>query len=237
MGLFQNIGGLEKEGRGLPEPQKGKARYFFLLRNNIEKLIGANLLFILFSLPVITLPAAITGLSRVCIQLVREGTVQIWQEFWKEFKRCFWKSIFIALCTFSLLFWCNFFLQFGINEGGILCIVFVIGAAVLGAITLLWSAYAFVFLSLLNIPFKGIIRNAFQMAFLGIPHSLGILAAEIAMGLFVIGLFPLAILIVLVFGVAWLQFTICFFVNTPAQRWIIEPYEQKQAESTIREAL
>ena len=232
MGLFQNIGSLEKEGPGRPEPERGVARYVFLLWNNIGKLIGANFLFILFSLPVATIPAAITGLSRVCIQLVREGTVHVWEEFWKEFKRCFWKSIFIALCTISLLLWCTFFLRFGLIEGGVLCVIFFIAAIILGMLTLLWSAYAFVLLSLLDLPFKGIIRNAFQLVFLGIPHSLGVLGTEIVVVLFTVGLFPLSAAALLLFGFVWTQFTICFFINAPVQKWIVDPYEERFSQKT-----
>ena len=95
MGLFS--GKFEKEGAGLPMPEGGPARYFSLLISNIWKLVGANVLFVLFSLPLITLPAALCALNRVCILIYKNGSCYLWQDFVGEFRASFLRSLLPAL--------------------------------------------------------------------------------------------------------------------------------------------
>ncbi len=82
-------------GKGVTElpPEKGVRRYFFLLSIHFSKLCGLNLLFVLFSIPIITMPAALCGMNRVLILLVREGNCYLWDDFIKEFKASFFKSL------------------------------------------------------------------------------------------------------------------------------------------------
>jgi len=67
------FGNRNKEGAGLPLPEGGFWRYAVILATNFWKLVGLNLFFVAFSLPVITMPAALCGLNRVCMLLIRNG--------------------------------------------------------------------------------------------------------------------------------------------------------------------
>ena len=62
-----------REGAGLPLPEGGFRRYAAVLGTNFWKLVRLNLIFILFSLPVVTIPAALCGVNRVCMLLIRNG--------------------------------------------------------------------------------------------------------------------------------------------------------------------
>ena len=100
MGLFGRRG--DREGAGLPLPEGGIRRYGVLLATHFWKLVELNLLFILFSIPIVTLPAALCGVNRVCVLLIRNGYCFVWGDFWEEFRRSFRRSLFPAL-LFALL--------------------------------------------------------------------------------------------------------------------------------------
>ena len=95
MGFFEDLGNRnwKKEGEGKPAPSHGRERFFYLLRTHFWKLITLNLLFLLFSIPVVTLPAALCAMNRVLIKLTRDGNCLLWMEFRDEFKRSFLKSL------------------------------------------------------------------------------------------------------------------------------------------------
>lgn len=98
--------GYEREGAGLPMPEGGIRRYALLLTTHFWKLIGLNLLFVLFSLPIITMPAALCGMNRVCMLLIRNGHCFLWQDFIEEFKRSFVRSILpVVFFLFFDLLW------------------------------------------------------------------------------------------------------------------------------------
>jgi hypothetical protein len=79
-----------REGAGRPAPASGWSRVGAMGLTHFWKLIRANLLFVLFSLPIVTLPAALTALDRVCVVIYRKGNIFLWEEFWKEFKKTSW---------------------------------------------------------------------------------------------------------------------------------------------------
>ena len=130
-----------------------------------SKLFLLNLLFILFSLPVITIPAALSGMNRVCMLLVREGTCYVWSDFINEFKASFFKSIPVFFLSASFI--------------GAACLCFVsgqnyaapsfallTGAVVFFVIGLLIGCYAFAILSLCKLRTGDILRNALSLIFL-----------------------------------------------------------------------
>ena len=92
MGLFSDMrGGQFKPGPGVdkPPPVSGFRRFRFILMNHPGKLVAANILFLLFSVPVITIPVSLCGLNMVCAQLMRTGKCYLVQDFLDGFKQRF----------------------------------------------------------------------------------------------------------------------------------------------------
>ena len=102
MGWFKDR--WRREGAGRPAPESGWRRVGVMGLTHFWKLIRVNLLFVLFSLPVLTLPAALTALDRVCVVIYKEGNIFLWDEFWKEFRRSFARTILPGLGFGLLLF-------------------------------------------------------------------------------------------------------------------------------------
>ena len=70
-------------------PKGGTARYFFLLKNYWWKLIGLNLIYTVFCIPMFTIPAATAGLMRVLTELWTKGYSFFWDDFIDEFRQEF----------------------------------------------------------------------------------------------------------------------------------------------------
>ena len=86
-----NAGGEERR-----LPKNRAALYVFLIWTNIMDIFAANLLFLLFSIPVVTAPAALCALSRVMTVMIRNGACPVWREFIREFKTSFWKGMALS---------------------------------------------------------------------------------------------------------------------------------------------
>ena len=96
MELRKKAANMGAEGEERQVPKNRAAFYFFLIWTNLIDIFAANLLFLLFSLPVVTAPAALCALSRVMTVLMREGSCSVWREFIREFQSSFWKGIVLG---------------------------------------------------------------------------------------------------------------------------------------------
>ena len=138
-----------------PVPKKGKERFWFVIKTHFRRLVGVNLLCTLFCLPLITIPAAVSGLTRVIMRLVRDGTCDLWTDFWEEFKSGFWQKLIIWLvvlispisisCLPSLL---------GIDTGGSMLLM------IFGILSFWLFSYWFVLMSILDVPPLANLKNA-----------------------------------------------------------------------------
>lgn len=214
-----------------PPPKKGIKRFFFILTTHFWKLIELNLLFILFSIPVLTIPAAYCGMNRVLIKLVREGNCFLWDDFIKEFKANLFKSLPFGLITALLLFFSYFAFSWSLSAGGtgMDIVLIVIGMLLLG-IAILFSGYVFVFLPALDLKNKLIAKNAFILIWTEWKTNLVLLGCTFLMLFIIAALFPVSVILLPVIWFSLLQLIICTAINEPLQRRIIGPYEQRQKE-------
>lgn len=221
-----------KEGKGNAAPESGPALYFYMLYTHFWQFLTVNLLFLLCCIPVVTIPAAFTALDRVCIKLVRERNVLFCLEFRDEFKRSFAKSLPLGLLFGSLLFVSYYLLSLGeTNAANPFGVIFIgIGLCVL-LLTVAWGAYAFVLQAAVELPFGTLLHNAFCLLFLGMRQSLAAICFVTGFAVAMLFLFPISLLFLVLGGIAFVQFSVCWFVNKPLQVHVIGPYEAKQAQN------
>lgn len=93
MGWYQVL--YEGSGRGNrqsgPRP-KGLRLLAYILRWHWWTLVKANILFCLFCLPVVTIPAALKAMTRVCVLLLRGEPLDLWPDWWRAFRRNFLRT-------------------------------------------------------------------------------------------------------------------------------------------------
>lgn len=224
------------EGVTEPPPEKGIKRFGFLLRTHFWKLVTLNLLFLAFSIPVITIPAAICGMNRVLIKLWREGICFLWSDFWAEFKANLLKGIPFGMICALLLFASYYFFSLSISYGESLeLFTAIIGFLLLG-FTVLFGSYVFVFLPTLDLKNAHIARNAFILTIIEWKTNAVILGCLFGLAFIAAAFFPYTLVLLLFFWIALAQFIICGAVGGPLQRRIIGPYEQKQGHDTNKSA-
>lgn len=211
-------------GKGVaePPPERGIRRFFFLLSTHPWRLMTLNLLFLAFCIPVITIPAALCGVNRVLIMLVREGNCFLWNDFWREFKGSFFKSLPFGMLSAFLLFDSYYALSLAV-ENGMNMLLLTVGIFLLG-FAVLFSSYAFVLLSALALKNRHIARNAFILMMTEWKTNLVILGSTLAMAFILAALFPYSLILPLFIQCSFLQLIVCTAVNEPLQRRIIGPY-------------
>jgi len=224
---------LQKEGQGMPAPSTGRARYLFLLKTHFWKLISLNLLFVLFSIPIVTLPASITALNRVCFKLVREGNCFLFSDFWDEWKQSLWNGMLMGLFFFIILSGSLYLVFFGLwNLGLMFSLLFLIGGALMSFLFLKWGIWTFALLSILDLKPIVVVKNAWFMA-LGVR---GIGTAVTWMTLLLIGLvvllFPFGVPVMLLLLFSFLSYTTCFLLNKPIEEKIVRPFNDQSTEET-----
>lgn len=224
-----------REGAGLPAPESGWSRVGLMAVTHFWKLIRANLLFVLFSLPIVTLPAALTALDRVCVVIYRKGNIFLWEEFWKEFKRSLGRTILPGLGFGLLLYGGYFFMSLGNGnlQAGFVAVIFWSLGILMAAVAIILGEYFFVLVAVLDIDNPGAFKNALIL-WLARPSSglitLGLVLALIFASLALLpGVTPF--LVLLLFPVLC-QYPVSYLVFDVTEDLVLIPYEeQKQAEA------
>lgn len=123
-------------------------------------IIGANLMFLFFSFPVITMGPALVALYHVCLKVLRgDGVLNPFKEFWIGFKTNF-KQAMIYWCVALLILAIGFFdVRFCAHMGGMLR-YFQYAIYVIGIILLIVTAYLLPVMAAFADTIPHLIRNA-----------------------------------------------------------------------------
>lgn len=223
----------EEEGHDIPMPERGIKRFFAIFFTHFWKLVGVNILFVLFSLPIVTLPASLCAMNRVLIKLVRDGNVLLWPEFRDEFKADIFPAMLPGLLFSALIFGACFFMSmaFGNVENPLWCLAFWVAGVSLLLAGVCVGEFYFVMKAELDLSGMALMKNAVLLALVSPGFSLAGLAIIIA-ALFVLAAFmPAAAILILFILPAMTQYAVCYIINGVIQKKIIGPYEQMHSES------
>ena len=219
----------EREGKGEPAPSSGLARCGVMALTHFWKLIAVNLLFVIFSLPVITLPAALTALNRVCIIIYRDGNIFLWDEFWKEFHRSFLRALGPGFGFALLLFGGYFFMSLGNGNSQLVFFAMLFWAlGIFMTITaLLIGEMFFVMISVLEIGNFNALKNALILSLARPVRSLAILLIVFALVFGVMSLMPISIVLLIFIWVVLAQYPISCLVYDLIEEMILNPFQNR----------
>lgn len=188
------------------ERKQGLGRWFQILEDRFMVLFWTNLLCVGSALPflislffftqtgdylsllgmvlgLVLLGPGITAMTFVCMQVIRDAHVDVWQDFWKSVKRDWKQSVVFALVVGAL--WGAFahaLRLIAVVQGGIgpmYAAVFGLDAFLVMGLTV----FGFQQIAMVRLPFYGILKNGFLLMFAGKGRSFGtILFALIAVG-------------------------------------------------------
>ncbi len=142
--------------------------YVGVFWRNLIHLVKANLLFWLFCLPVVTIPAALTGLHTVCADAVRGKTDGVFKTFVAAGKEKFGRSL-AAWLLYALLFFLSatavsFYM--GLRSSMTLVLIPEGIALAVAMIAAAMLPYSFTLLAQTDLGLRDIVKNSFLMVFL-----------------------------------------------------------------------
>ena len=124
-------------------------------------LIGANILFVIFSLPLITAGPAFAALYHVMLRTLRsDGEISPIKEFWKGFKGNFRQAFLYWILVLVLLLVGLLDIRFTVYMGGILT-WFKYGIYLIGGTLLILTSFLFPVMAAFDDTLPGLVRNAF----------------------------------------------------------------------------
>jgi len=184
-----------KPGPGIEKDaprKKGLALFSDILVREFFELIKLNLLFVLFCIPLVTIPAAVCAMSRITVTMVRDEPHFMWTDFWKAFKENFKKATLAGLLLGVGLVVCFLAARFYLDYAGTMVILFIPMSLSLLMLVLLagMGIYVFPMLALIDLRLKIILKNALLMVLVCLPHTLLSLLAAGALLLAALLYFP-----------------------------------------------
>ncbi len=234
-GLFN----YNKPGRGISkdEPEK-KAffRFFELYFRKFWKLMVANLLYILVSLPIVTRGLAQAGLTVITRNYAREKHAFLTSDFFDAIKKNWKQSLIVGILELlvgGVLLYSLYF--YAMSASGELSLKSILPIAVALFITMLFffaRYYLYIQIVTFKMSLKQVLKNSLLFAMAGVKQNLLLSAillvvyALVALGLWFFPLIALAIVIigyVLVFP-AFRSFLIQFTIFPLVKSAIIDPY-------------
>lgn len=203
--------------------KKGIVRFLDTLWREFFSLLKLNLLFLLFCLPVVTIPAALTAMSKVTVMMVRDENCFLWHEFWGAFKRDFGRSllggiaILLATAIFALSTWFYYMLTK-------LHWMFIILAAASACMLLgayFTSVYFFPMLATVELPTGKLLKNSLILGFTCFKRTLPGAFFCLALSFCGVGLLPFSAPFVFLIQFSLVSLIGCFWVMPPIEEKIL----------------
>ena len=228
MGWYQVLyeGNGRGEGPSGPRP-KGFKLLLNILRWHWWTLVKANILFYLFCLPVLTIPAALKALTRVCVLLLRGEPLDLWQDWWGAFRQGFLRATaagaLMAVALGASGFGVAFYVR-GMAESGLLAAPALILAVLMGVLVMsLFSLFPLLEFSELGLGEA--VHSALLLVLVRLPQNLAVLALLAALvAAYVLG-YPYStfVLAAIAFSLFWL--ITCFATWPGLEKYVFHTSE------------
>jgi len=221
MGLFSNRYNREPKriiDKDTP-PKQGLALFFDVFSREFWELCKLNLIFVLFSLPIVTIPAATTAMCKVTMFMLLDKPIFVFSDFLSAFKAEWKRSTLVGIVYFPLLLGTMFGLYFYLNTMEVMLFF----ASLVAFIILTVSGfYLFPMLAALDIGMKGVLTNSLLLVFMRLPQNIVALLAIGFISLCILAAFPVSIIIVLVISIAISNLISTFCAYTGFKKFVIK---------------
>jgi uncharacterized membrane protein YesL len=210
----------KREERARPEKAANAA---LLLCAKTWDIVRLNLLFVAFSIPVLTIPATLSGMTKVLMNTVRNGDADIWGDFFAEFKTGFLKSLKAGLAAGLPLAAAVFAGYAAGVAGGLAGTLGAAFAIVSGVYLYAAGCYLFPLLAAVDLRVGQCVKNAFLLPLAEIKRS-ALLVVPLALMAAAYLLLPYSFPLLLFAMFALCQMIVCRIVDPVIQKRIIAPY-------------
>lgn len=186
--------------------------------SKLVDLIWLNIIFVIVSLPIVTIGASVTAMMSVTMKMARDKEGYMWQGFWKSFKQNFKQStiIWIIMLLIATVLGTDIYFFYSSTAGyAKILMAMMIGLSV---ILLCIAIYVFPLQAQFDNAIKQTAKNALLMAIRHLPWTLLLL---VILGVCAI-LIWLYLAITVFFGFALTAFLCSFIFNHIFVRYIPE---------------
>ena len=169
--------------------------------NKVIDCIFLSILWVVFSIPIITFGAATSALYYTANKAVRNGRGYIWQQFWGGFKSSFKQStvLWIIFAVVGLLLYNDARIVGLLNEAGSMGDSLYIAARtffyVLLVVAMLVLMYILIYIARFSAPMKSVVKNCVYMTLRHLPWTI-LAGLIVAVAGFLIWLIPILAIIV-----------------------------------------
>ena len=214
----------------------GLARYLHILFVNMWQFLVCNILFVLCSIPLITLGPSLIALTRVCCTVLRGKRVSPCANFFEAFKSNFRVGLLLSLAI-PLYIWTLYmgmaYFQLFLESGSFLfrALSFLLAYFLLNA----YMQYLLPLLAYMNSDMYSVMRNAFILCFSGKLYTL--FGALISALIFVCGILflPKTLPLYITVYFSLFVYNMSFFGWKIADRDIFTPYYEAHPEESDRD--
>jgi uncharacterized membrane protein YesL len=230
MGLFDRLYAPDRPDVPSDAPRKtGLALFFSILGREWWELLKLNIVFVLMSLAIVTIPAAQAGATRVAVDLVEDRNSYLGRDFMETFRSEFWRASlggWLILAGQAVALYALYVYAQALAGSPAFAVPVVVSAAVFLVLTLT----GFHFYPLLvetDLPLKLVLKNALFLAILNLPYGAAAFAVCLALWVVHVVAYPVS-----VFMPAVMNFSLATFVATFAAQRAIRRYVLRQEGNT-----
>lgn len=204
--------------------------FLMLFYESFWRIIGANLLFVLFSIPIVTIPAAWAGLTRVMSRFARDEHAFVFDDFLETFKKEFWRSLILGVITLAggVLAYIAVFVYSRLLDNEVLSVGLTALVIVITLVFILIMAYAFVMLVSVDLPLKAILKNALALCIVKPFGSFMTLAVTFGVFFVAVYFFPAGLILTIFCGFSLVSFVTSFNAWPQINKYVIEPFDKKK---------
>lgn len=208
MGIFTR--NFDKPGPGIPKdlpPKKGFDLFGSIFKREFWNLIKLNLIFILFSIPIVTIGSSYAALTKVTTKMIWDENIYAFSDFYEAFKSEFKRTLPIGIALLAIMFLIFFSGMFYLQasaENQTFYIIFLFLCFV-SLIICLSLVFLFPLLVSIDLPVLATIKNSFILGIVCIKQSLPCVLLELAIWFVMYLYFPLSLPIIIVFTVAFIS--------------------------------
>lgn len=205
---------------------------FFQFLSRVGDLILTNALFLLCSLPVVTMGASLAAMHKITQDLVFDNEMGIWKTFWKAFKENFRQAtiVWVAALVIIVSLICDWLLIMTYFSGTMATVMYVL-LAVLAVIVACVTAYMIPLLVRYRNTLREHLSNAIVLAIIKLPKTIGLV---------LLNLLPLIILVLsiqvfvqtLIFWI-FIGFAFTTFLESHLLKGVFEELEKGQESVTV----
>lgn len=201
----------------------------------VANLAILNVLFIVCSLPVVTLGASLTALNYVVLQMIRQEDSYIVRGFFRGFKQNFWQAtiIWLILLAAGVFLWLDYW---SVSQyfTGLMRTVMLVGLTVLAVMWVMVFLYVFALQARYENTVKQTIKNALFMALLRLPYTVVLVLIDALLPLlpvFFPQTAPIVLFVWMVCGFAAVAYVGDLLVNRVFLKTFVEEREMQEQEA------